>query len=426
MSQLYLRRGNSYVVTDDGSTDLHDHLPPGVFRINFDSMIGWFFDPLEPFQIPEKLYGDIQSKSDRILNTYRVRLSKGNSTGVLLNGSKGSGKTLLAKKCAMDSGLPVVVVNTPFHNDSFKEVLANIGECVIIFDEFEKVYADQAAQNAMLTLFDGVFDVRALMFLIANESRHLVGPLLNRPGRLFYALEYKGIDQEFIKEYCRDRLNNQDNLIGILSVVTMFKEFNFDQLQALVEEMNRYDEAAAECVKYLNISSGYFTEYDEYRCDVSYIASGKKMEIPRHLTRFRGHPIASRHHFYHDLIVSEAVFGKDADGDDVVLKDAEYESYSINLDDQSLVSVDPEKDQYIFESQGLRITLTKEEYSSRFQLGTTDRTYGPSYMDSQEHYNRSSNPHHMSLSDRAVDPSPPIPHGEGIAKLSEVATLKVG
>ena len=209
MSQIYLRRGSIFIATNDEKTDVHQELPVGVYRINFDPNIGWYFDPIESFSMPPKLYGNIEGQAERVLKTYRTRLSRGGkSTGVLLSGTKGSGKTLLAKKVAMDSNLPVIVVNTPFFDDDFKETLANVGECVIIFDEFEKVYAEKPRQNQMLTLFDGVFDVRALMFLIVNESGYLVSPLLNRPGRLYYSFEYKGLKRDFIEDYCKDNLNN--------------------------------------------------------------------------------------------------------------------------------------------------------------------------------------------------------------------------
>jgi hypothetical protein len=76
----------------------------------------------------------------------------------------------------------------------------------------------------------------------------------NRPGRIFYMLEFKGLDQEFIREYCTDNLRDASlkNIDQICQTAGLFSQFNFDMLKALVEEMNRYNETPREAMKMLN------------------------------------------------------------------------------------------------------------------------------------------------------------------------------
>ena len=61
------------------------------------------------------------------------------TTGILLSGLKGSGKSVLAKRIAIESNLPIIIVNTQYRlrylNSFFKNI--KVPTC-IIFDEFEK------------------------------------------------------------------------------------------------------------------------------------------------------------------------------------------------------------------------------------------------------------------------------------------------
>ena len=81
----------------------------------------------------------------------------------------------------------------------------------------------------------------------------------NRPGRIFYMIDYKGLDVNFIREYCEDNLKNKQHIDSIANISTIFDAFNFDMLKALVEEMNRYNETPQEALRMLNVKQ----EFDE-------------------------------------------------------------------------------------------------------------------------------------------------------------------
>lgn len=254
MKTVFLRSGTSYRPASEADLDMHEVLPGENFVIAKHPITeALFFQQVDPFTLPSKLYGDIDRHASRILNTYQDR---GASTGVLLNGEKGSGKTqlarLIAAKAATQYKIPCIIINQPYVGDEFNKLIQSVHqECVVLFDEFEKTYGHDD-QRQVLTLLDGVFPTKKLFILTCNDKWLINEHMRNRPGRLYYALDFTGLKPEFINEYCQDRLRDKSQIPKIQSVAQMFSQFNFDMLQAIVEEMNRYNETVDQVLELLN------------------------------------------------------------------------------------------------------------------------------------------------------------------------------
>lgn len=255
---FYIKSGNKFQIAADDSLDIRKILEVGNYVVKFDKGNDKFFlETVDSFKEVSRVYGTSKSTAERILNTFKQRTV---NTGVMLSGEKGSGKTLLSKLLsiyAAKDGIPTILVNEAFTGDEFNKFIQDIDQpCVIIFDEFEKVY-DKQDQEKALTLLDGVFPSKKLIVITCNDKWRVNEHMQNRPGRLFYMLEFKGLEIDFIREYCTDNLNNKTYIEQICQMSYLFDSFNFDMLKAIVEEMNRYDESPMQVLQFINAKPEY-------------------------------------------------------------------------------------------------------------------------------------------------------------------------
>jgi hypothetical protein len=337
----FLKNGNTFKVATNEALDLHEKLPAGNYTIQKDAFGNLYLEHIGNFTAPTKIYGDCLKNTDRIINTF---LERPTTTGVMMTGEKGSGKTLLTKNVCMElakQDIPTIVINAPWCGDAFNTFIQNIDQpCAILFDEFEKVY-ERDEQEQILTLLDGVFPTKKLFLLTCNDKYRVDYHMRNRPGRIYYMLDFKGLDSTFIREYCDDTLKAKNYIDKIVTLAGLFGEFNFDMLKALVEEMNRYGETPQEALRMLNIKP----EFDNgTKYTVKLMANGRDVTEDANMTEFEGNPLRR-----------EGVgIGFDPDPED---DNAEYKHIVFTAD--TLVKVDAQKGLFVFEDKGIKMTLTK-------------------------------------------------------------------
>jgi hypothetical protein len=286
----YLKDDSVLWPTAPGSYDVKESLPVGTYTVGQHPQRGFFLKRIDDFKFTGKIYGKTPTQADRILNTFA---SRPHSTGVLLSGEKGSGKTMLAKLVSEQGaaqGISTLIINTPFVGDAFNTFIQGINEpCIIVFDEFEKVF-DAQEQEATLTLLDGVYPTKKLFILTCNDQYRVNQHMTNRPGRIFYFLDYKGLDLDFIEEYCNDVLINKVYVQQVCRLSMMYSTFNFDMLKALVEEMNRYNESPQSSLEMLNARP--FSDEDRTMYNVTIAVDGVDMPDEHFQPRsVRGNPV---------------------------------------------------------------------------------------------------------------------------------------
>ena len=354
---LYSRRNRDWFFVD--RADFHETLPTKTFCVMHSQQLGFFLQEAEGFVLPEKRYGDTDKLAKRILNTFRDR---GKATGVLLSGEKGSGKSLQAKTLSnlgISEGLPTILVNHAFHGEAFNQFIQKIEQpCIIIFDEFEKTYSDKDSQEGVLTLLDSVVTNNCLFVFTVNNKYRIDENMRNRPGRLFYAIDYEGLTIAFIKQYCEENLKNKAYIDTVPRVCMIFRSFNFDMLKSLVEEMNRYDESPQDALKVLNIKA----EFDSVSEFVVKLKHPSLISTRLYTTKWKGNPLLNQVSIEGYFKDPKKKYKKDDD-------EGDYHSFAFTA--KHIVKVDPDDGRFDFKlDDGVELSLSREVYKNH---GSMDR-----------------------------------------------------
>lgn len=222
-----------------------DKLPKGVYNFTVKEkqnglLLG--FSPVEDFKIPENIVGQDKHLT-RVISTYN-RLGK--QMGVLLSGIGGAGKTVLAKRIAMEcvnkGNMSVVVVNseTVGHLPMMMSMLKD--DVVILLDEFEKMFDKVEKQNYLLTLLDGVMDHKHLFLFTCNDINKINPYMLHRPSRIRYHFKFDRVPKEIAHEIIeRDYIPVDNNNVAVLKLLTdMINGLSYDMLFECIKECNLY------------------------------------------------------------------------------------------------------------------------------------------------------------------------------------------
>lgn len=247
------------VVTLNDATAL-DELPPQVYTLHFHEMFGFsLIITKELLSVPPKIYGNAYARVEKCIQTY---VDRENSTGVLLTGDKGTGKSvvmsLLANSAITDLGLPVILIKSAHEGEQFNSFIESLGECCLVFDEIGKMYKSNLRENgihqeSLLTLLDGVDKTKRFIIMTENQEHDISEFMLNRPSRIYYHFKYKKLDEESIKDYCEDFNVGGDVMQSIVNLSRRSRIFSFDMLQTIVEEHLRFKIPIDDVIKELNI-----------------------------------------------------------------------------------------------------------------------------------------------------------------------------
>lgn len=231
-SQIFLRQKSGVDI---------DVIPAGTFGVGVTMEGTFYLYPKNDMEIPSVTYGDTDDKSERIIKTFLSR--KGKNTGILLEGTKGSGKTLQAKMLSValrKIGIPTISIGSPFNGEGFINFMSQIKQPIMVMvDEFDKLYAEKEHQDGLLTLLDGVGGYDKLFVLTKNDG-YVSEFLRNRPSRIFYSFSYKKLPKSTLDDYLAKNLENKAFLADFETLYNLSSDLNFDVIQSLVEELNRY------------------------------------------------------------------------------------------------------------------------------------------------------------------------------------------
>ena len=206
--------------------------------------------------LPKKIYGGT-GLEERILKSFN---SSNKSVGVLLEGLKGSGKTLFSKILAKESGLPIIIVDEEYPIQRAVEFFAKIKQPIcLLFDELEKnTYFWRT--DKLLKLLDGVQPgPKKLTIMTCNNIDNLDDNLKDRCSRIRYYIHYDGLSLSSIQEIVNDVIENESNKIGLADkIFNSVKTKSYDNIISICKEINIFPDMLFEDImSIMNIDGDY-------------------------------------------------------------------------------------------------------------------------------------------------------------------------
>lgn len=264
----WLQSNNTYKKVE-GDFSTVKTVPVGIYNIGL-SMSGWYLEKYaDKFTFDYKIYGLQTEFCEHVLKTYKN--TTGNF-GIMLTGTKGTGKTVTAKILANYFDLPVIIVkDMGDSNQAMIEFLSGFNfDCVLFFDEFEKNFSDK--DSTILQIMDGVYNsgYRKIFLLTTNEmtiNENLVG----RPSRIRYVRRFGNLDLKTVEEYLDDALEVPEARQELIDFIDTLTISTIDILKTIVNEVNIHGiQGLMKAKEFFNVST---LEY-HYKCYRGYCSDG--------------------------------------------------------------------------------------------------------------------------------------------------------
>lgn len=282
MSKVFLKRGDVYSITE-GNFSVQETLDEGIYQLHQNPMTGELFleKIAQEFHFGFKLYGIDERLVSHVMNTYNKQESKRN-LGVLLNGAKGTGKTVTAKYMCNKLGLPVIICDKPYAG--LPNFLAGINhDCVFFFDEFEKSFRvdcgddENCAGEDLLSIMDGVYNSdHCHIFILTTNELKVNDNLLSRPSRIRYLKSFGDvIDRTILEEYVNDNLIKKEYKEEIMDFIDTLTIATIDIVKSIVDEINLHDVHIDEFKEFFNVREAKYNYYTRY-----YIADRTNEDAP--------------------------------------------------------------------------------------------------------------------------------------------------
>lgn len=250
----FLKLGNRVIVKPAGSD--YSLIAGKTYDLIYDRFEGTQLLENGELNLPKKVY---KSNKDitfikRVTNYYNN--STDNTVGVMLAGIKGTGKTIMAKELAKESGLPIIIVSPSFPERELTRYFKKFTqEVCILLDEVEKNYDTEN----MLGFLDGVEKTcRKLVIMTCNSLREVSEYMQDRCSRIRYLRKYTAeANREFVPMIVKDlEIKNPDKVVEFIN--NEFKLLSMDNIFSFLREVKLLEnttENYGEIISILNVET---------------------------------------------------------------------------------------------------------------------------------------------------------------------------
>ena len=235
--QIWLQDGNTFSQGSSTTVSHPEGLPKGIYEIKL-SMTGFYLSKIaESFTFDYKLYGLNQKFIDYVLKTYEN--TTGN-LGILLDGIKGTGKTVVAKVLCNHLQLPVILVQS-MGGDTNSKLIKYLStsidfDCIFFFDEYEKEFEDS---SDVLSFMDGTYNsIYRRVFLLTTNELKVDSNLLGRPSRIRYKKSFNNLPEEITREILNDILEDKTAIEKVIELTHSMNIITIDLIKAIATEIN--------------------------------------------------------------------------------------------------------------------------------------------------------------------------------------------
>ena len=246
--QIWLQDGNTFSQGSSTTVSHPEGLPKGIYEVKL-SMAGFYLSKIaESFTFDYKLYGLNKKFIDYVLKTYKN--TTGN-LGVLLDGIKGTGKTVVAKELCNRLQLPVILVQSMGSdtNDKLIKYLSTAidFDCIFFFDEYEKEFKDS---SDVLSFMDGTYNsIYRKVFLLTTNELNVDPNLLGRPSRIRYKKSFGNLSEEVTREILNDILEDKTAIEKVIELTHSMNIITIDLIKAIATEINIHGAEALPDIK---------------------------------------------------------------------------------------------------------------------------------------------------------------------------------
>lgn len=243
----------------------YNEIPVGVYKISMSKQGFYLEYVMSEFIFDYKIYGLQEDFINHVIKTYNE--AQTGNLGILLNGTKGTGKTVAAKMIANRLHLPVIIVqnmgqemNLQMMNYLSTEI--NF-DCVFFFDEYEKTFDKD---TTILSFMDGVYNSESRkVFLLTTNTLSIDRNLIGRPSRILYLKKFGNLEIEAASEFLDDTLNNKEYKQEVLEFINLLSISTIDILKSVVKEINIHGiEKFRKSKSYFNVEINSYTYTCEY------------------------------------------------------------------------------------------------------------------------------------------------------------------